>query len=182
MFQMTWSTVKHAQWCAPREDSDQPAFPCSLLNLLCPFEEALGPWLPIEHPANTGQAVQMIGLVWFLFYGPSTHFRSFGARSVSLTTLFLGKPPWQFTSTECTFFCQHCSSWISGRRRMGVEMFFHDQVYERMCLMWGSNSGSLACQAGRSSYHTRLAAQMSFLGTHSLGFSHVMACSAYETN
>ena len=39
------------------------------------------------------------GLVWFLFYGPSTHFRSFRARSVNLATLFLGKPPWQFTST-----------------------------------------------------------------------------------
>ena len=37
--------------------------------------------------------------VWFLFYGPSTHFRSFQARSVTLTTLFLGKPPRQFTRT-----------------------------------------------------------------------------------
>ena len=31
-------------------------------------------------------------LVWFLFYGPSTHFRSFRARSVNLATLFLGNP------------------------------------------------------------------------------------------
>ena len=38
-------------------------------------------------------------LVWFLFYGPSTHFRSFWVRSVNLATLFLGKPPRQFTST-----------------------------------------------------------------------------------
>ena len=38
-------------------------------------------------------------LVWFLFYGPSTHFRSFQAWSVNLATLFLGKPPRQFTST-----------------------------------------------------------------------------------
>ena len=45
-------------------------------------------------------------LVWFLFYSPSTHFRSFRARSVTLTTLFLGKPPRQFTSTWCTFFRQ----------------------------------------------------------------------------
>ena len=45
-------------------------------------------------------------LVWFLFYGPSTHFRSFRARSVNLATLFLGKPPRQFTSTKCTFFRQ----------------------------------------------------------------------------
>ena len=37
--------------------------------------------------------------VWFLFYGPSTHFRSFRAWSVNLATLFLGKPPKQFTST-----------------------------------------------------------------------------------
>ena len=38
-------------------------------------------------------------LVLFLFHGPSTHFRSFRARSVTLTSLFLGKPPRQFTST-----------------------------------------------------------------------------------
>ena len=36
--------------------------------------------------------------LWFDF-GPSTHFRSFRARSVTLTTLILGKPPRQFTST-----------------------------------------------------------------------------------
>ena len=30
---------------------------------------------------------------------PSRHFRSFRARSVTLTTLFLGKPPRQFTTT-----------------------------------------------------------------------------------
>ena len=33
----------------------------------------------------------VFGLVWFLFYGPSTHFRSFQAQSVNLATLFLGK-------------------------------------------------------------------------------------------
>ena len=30
------------------------------------------------------------------FYGPSTHFRSFRARSVSLSTLFLGKVVYQY--------------------------------------------------------------------------------------
>ena len=39
------------------------------------------------------------GLVWFLFYGPLTHFRSFRARSVNLATLFLCKLLRQFTST-----------------------------------------------------------------------------------
>ena len=38
-------------------------------------------------------------VVELVFYGPSTHFRSFSARSVNLATLFLGKPPRQFTST-----------------------------------------------------------------------------------
>ena len=37
-------------------------------------------------------------LVVLVFYGSSTHFRSFRARSVNLATLFLGKPPRQFTS------------------------------------------------------------------------------------
>ena len=38
-------------------------------------------------------------LVVLVFYGPSTLFRSFRTRSVNLSTLFLGKPPRQFTST-----------------------------------------------------------------------------------
>ena len=38
-------------------------------------------------------------LIWFLFYGPSTHFRSFWAWLVNLATLFLGKPPRQFISS-----------------------------------------------------------------------------------
>ena len=38
-------------------------------------------------------------VVVLVFYGPSTHFRSFRARSINLSTLFLGKPPRPFTST-----------------------------------------------------------------------------------
>ena len=38
-------------------------------------------------------------LVMLVFYGPSTHFMSFRARSVNLTTLFLGNSPRQLTST-----------------------------------------------------------------------------------
>ena len=41
----------------------------------------------------------------------------------------------------------NCSSWISGRRRMAVEMFSWPSLHERMCRTWGSNSGPLACQA-----------------------------------
>ena len=41
----------------------------------------------------------------------------------------------------------NCSSWISGRGRMAVEMFSWPNLHERMCRTWGSNSGPLACQA-----------------------------------
>ena len=41
----------------------------------------------------------------------------------------------------------NCSSWISGRRRMAIEIFSRPNLHERMCQMWGSNSGPLACQA-----------------------------------
>ena len=41
----------------------------------------------------------VVVVVVLVFYGPSIHFSSFRARSVSLSTLFLGKPPRQFTST-----------------------------------------------------------------------------------
>ena len=43
----------------------------------------------------------------------------------------------------------NCSSWISGRGRMAVEMFSWPSLHERMCRTWGSNSGPLACQANR---------------------------------
>ena len=41
----------------------------------------------------------------------------------------------------------NCSSWISRRGRMAVEMFSWPSLHERMCRTWGSNSGPLACQA-----------------------------------
>ena len=44
-------------------------------------------------------------------------------------------------------FADKCSSWISGRGRMAVEIFSWPSLHERMCRMWGSNSGPLACQA-----------------------------------
>ena len=44
---------------------------------------------------------------WFDFcFTALRHILSFRARSVNLATLFLGKPPRQFTSTYCTFFRQ----------------------------------------------------------------------------
>ena len=43
--------------------------------------------------------VVVVVVVGLVFYGPSSHLRSFRARSVNLATLFLGKPPRQFTST-----------------------------------------------------------------------------------
>ena len=50
--------------------------------------------------------VVVVVVVVLVFYGPSTHFRSFLAHSVNLATLFLGKPPKQFTGTACPFFRQ----------------------------------------------------------------------------
>ena len=48
---------------------------------------------------NAAKLWYFIKVVVFVFYGLSTLFRSFQARSVILSTLFLGKPPRQFTST-----------------------------------------------------------------------------------
>ena len=41
----------------------------------------------------------------------------------------------------------NCSSWISGRGSMAVEIFSWPSLHERMFRTWGSNSGLLACQA-----------------------------------
>ena len=88
-------------------------------------------------------------LVWLLFYCPSTHFRSFRARLVTLTILFLGKPHRQFTSLLHILspVTDNCSCGFSGRGRMAVKFFSWPSLHKRMCRMWGSNSGSLACQA-----------------------------------
>ena len=62
------------------------------LKKLCGSSNMTGPTLKLF--------IKIIfGLVWFLLYGPSTRFRLFRAWLVTLTTLFLGKPPGQFTST-----------------------------------------------------------------------------------
>ena len=42
---------------------------------------------------------RIVVIVELVFYGPSTLLRSFQVWSVNLSTLFLGKPPRQFTST-----------------------------------------------------------------------------------
>ena len=57
----------------------------------------LGDWNHILYFILAQVLFSLILLIWFLFYSPSTHFRSFRALSVTLTTLFLGKPPWQLT-------------------------------------------------------------------------------------
>ena len=56
-------------------------------------------------------------LVWFLFYGLSTHFRSFRARAVNLATVFLGKPPRQFTSTYARSFASNWQLPILNQRK-----------------------------------------------------------------
>ena len=81
----------------------------------------------LREPIGFGLSIRpSVRLVWFLFYGPSTHFRSFRARSVNLATLFLGKPPRQFYQYLVHILSpvtDNCYSWISGRGRMAVEMF-----------------------------------------------------------
>ena len=76
-------------------------------------------------------------------------FRSFRMRSVTLSTLFLGKPPRQFTILSAHSFA---SNWqllfLNQRKRAnGRRIFSWPSLHERMCWTWESNSGPLACQA-----------------------------------
>ena len=90
-------------------------------------------------------SAEVVWLVELVFYGPSTHFRSFQAQSVNLATLFLGKPPGQFTCNQYLVrilspVTDNSLSWISGRERMVVENFSWSNLNERMfCWTWGSN-------------------------------------------
>ena len=92
--------------------------------------------------------VPFYSLVWFLLYGPSTHFRSFRARSVNLAILFLGRllGCYQYIVQILSPVNDNCSSWISERGRKAVEMFSGPILHERMCRTLGSNSEPLACQ------------------------------------
>ena len=48
----------------PNDDLDWPAHPPSLIRLHCPHEEAMAPWLPMEHPVKTDHTLQMHRLMW----------------------------------------------------------------------------------------------------------------------
>ena len=98
----------------------------------------------ISHPeGGYGTAQMAFGFISVL--RPSTNFRSFSARSITLTTLFLGK--YQYLVHILSPVTDNCSSWISGRGRMAIEIFSWPSLHERMCRMWGSNSALLACLA-----------------------------------
>ena len=52
MFNMAFETVQdkaNNMTCAPSKYSDQPGHPHSLISLRCPYEEALGSSLFLEH-------------------------------------------------------------------------------------------------------------------------------------
>ena len=68
------------------------------IPIIPPLGEILNRGISVTHfkPANYAEYVYAYVLV---FYGPLTLLRSCRARSINLSTLFLGKPLKQFTST-----------------------------------------------------------------------------------
>ena len=96
------------------------------------------------------------GLIGYLFYGPSTHFRSFWAQSVTLTTLFLGKPPnaHSFASNWQLLFLNQ------QKRKNGRKNFFMTKSPRKNV----PDSGPLACQADTLPIELpRLAAEFLYL-------------------
>ena len=83
--------------------------------------------------------------IWFLFYGPSTHFRSFWAWSSNPNHTVCGQAS-KYLVHILSPVNDNCSSWISRRGRMAIEIFSWPSLNERMCWTWGLNSGPLACQ------------------------------------
>ena len=88
---------KIAWWPSAGKDTKCMRFKCNVKNLrhveagLMHFCHGKMRFFYVKPP--------VVVVVVLVFYGPSTHFRLFRAQSVSLSTLFLGKPPRQFTST-----------------------------------------------------------------------------------
>ena len=87
-------------------------------------------------------------LVRFLFYRPSTHFRSFRARSVTLTTLFRGKPP---SSLPVLIAHSFTSNWqllfLNQRKRENGRR----NVFMTKSSLGGSNSGAACMPSGLAS-------------------------------
>ena len=92
-------------------------------------------------------------LVWFLFYGPSTHFRSFRARSVTLTTLFLRKPPRQFTSVSTHSFASNWQLLFLNQRKRenGRRNFFVTKSPRKNVLDVGIKLGASCMPSGCAS-------------------------------
>ena len=68
----------------------------------------------------------LICLVWFLFDGPSTHFRSFRMRSITLSTLFLGKTPGNLPVLSANSFARNWQLLFLNQRKKenGCRNFF----------------------------------------------------------
>ena len=106
-------------------ESYEPHHKKTCLRGLWPGKTQLESWKFVHSNYRYNTISVVVELV---FYGPSTHFRSFRARSVNLATLFLGKPPRQFTSS-------FASNWplpfLNQRERMVVETFPWPNLNER---------------------------------------------------
>ena len=87
--------------------------------------------------------------VWFLFYGPSTHFRSFRARSITLTTLLLGNLVGSLPVLSAHSFPSNWQLLFLNQRKRenGRRIFYHDQVSTKEFSGHGDRTrGALACQ------------------------------------
>ena len=80
-------------------------------------------------------------IVKLVFYGPLTHFRSFPAQSVNLATLFLGKPPRQFTT----------ALFESAEEGEWPKKHFHDQISTKECFAGCENRTRDRIPSGRAS-------------------------------
>ena len=96
----------------------------------------------------------------FLFYGPSTHFRSFRERSVNLAnwswSSLLGSSN-QYLVHILSPVTDNCSSWIRGRGRMAVEMLSWPSLQKECAGRGDRTRGRLRAKRTcfRSSYRAR---------------------------
>ena len=95
---MPLKLTTYAIWVGVIADNCQ--ITSSVDNMRCYKIMLIGCIILISLSICVALACWLVGwLVVLVFYGASTFFRSFQARSVNLSTLFLGKPLRQFTST-----------------------------------------------------------------------------------
>ena len=132
--------------CYQEKRGNDPEYPkinfCTgnYMNFIAPFWHLLPIMMFIMIRNARAQVVLFVCLICSFTSQSTTMVMLKG--SVNLTTLFMGRLPKRLTSTKCTSFSpvtDSCPTWISGRKKMAIEIPSWPISTKECCRTRGSN-------------------------------------------